>query len=370
MISNNWLSIISPEEMQILRAAGSSGRMHPVAALALREGNRQVAVNTERAARHIVDRGESWLRSLRKRLLQVDDFTAASSALGEIRAHGSLLETWCSVSPTPTVEGSGVRPEFEVDAGDGKVIIEVHSRQLDEDQVRRLADHETHLKIQHAAKVDEARSANVAMPVITFGEIEVFPTGAPMAGKVGDSVLTNTISRVASIKLNEKQVDPSKPFVLWLDLQDPEVWGLPLADELFRPLYTMASEGSVSSGPFWFALYGRAGDPLLESCGYSYRSTQMLHPGRFFQTIKSHSGPTRLSGVVYSLPRATILMENPEAAHPLPERFRAAMLKAPFFRLDLSILEWRPGLVRQIIDLDRQIIDAAIGALENFDPAA
>ena len=319
------------------------------------------------AARLIVDKNENWLRSLRRRLLQVDDFTAASSALGEIRAHGGLLETWCSVSPTPTVAGSAVQPEFEVNAGDGPVIVEVHSRQLDGDQVRRLADHHAHLKTLHAAEVAKAGSANGAKNVATFGEIVVFPTGAPVPGKAGDSVLTNTISRIASIKQNEKQVDPSKPFVLWLDLQDPVVWGIPPADELFRPLYSESKDGLVGSGPFWFALYGRAGDPLLESRGYSYRSTSMLHPGRFFQTIKSHGGPTRLSAVVFSLPRATILMENPAAMHPLPEKFRASMLKAPFFRLDLSILEWRTGLVQQNIDIERQIIEAAVTALERFD---
>lgn len=368
MNNTNWLGIITPEEIQTLRAAGSGGRVHPVAALALAQGHRQVTVNTEMAARWIVNENEEWLRSLRKRLLQVDDFTAASSALGEIRAHGGLLETWCSVSPTPTVAGSGVRPEFEVDAGDGPVIVEVHSRQLDADQVQSLADHHAHLMALHAAKVANGDSVSGAKNVVTTGEIAVFPTGAPVRGKAGDSVLTNTISRVASIKQNEKQVDPSKPFVLWLDLQDPMVWGIPPAEELFRPLYTESKEGWVGSGPFWFALYGRAGDPLLESRGYSYRSTPMLHHGRFFQTIKSHGGPTRLSAVVYALPRATILMENPAAIHPLPEKFRASMLKTPFFRLDLSILEWRTGLVQQTIDIDRQIIEAAVTALESFDP--
>lgn len=368
MNNTDWIGIITPEEIQTLRNAGTDGRVHPVAELALAEGNRQVAVNTELAARMVFEKREAWLRSLRTRLLEVDDFTAASSALGEIRAHGALLETWCSVSPTPTVTGSNVRPEFEVDAGDGPVIVEVHSRQLNEDQVGALADHHTDLIARHAAEVSQARSANIAKTIVTAGHIEVFPTGAPVPGKAGDSVQTNTISRIASIKQNEKQVDPDKPFVLWLDLQDPVVWGLPVPEELFRPIYIEAKDGYVSSGPFWFALYGRKGDPMLESRGYSYSSSPMLHNGRFFQTIKTHGGPTRLSAVVYALPRATILMENPAAIRPLPEKFRASMLKAPFFRLDLSILEWEPGLVQRTIDLDRQMIGAAVTALKRFDP--
>ena len=367
MNNTDWLGIITQEEIQTLLEAGTGERVHPVATLALAESDRQVAVNTEAAARMIFKKREPWLRSLRSRLLEIDDFTSASSALGEIRAHGALLETWCSVNPTPTVTGSNVRPEFEVDAGDGPVIVEVHSRQLDKDQVKTLVDHYTALKARHAANVVQSRLANDAKAVAITGEIEVIPTGAPVPEKAGDSVLTNTISRVASIKKDEKQVDSGKPFVLWLDLQDPVVWGVSVPEELFRPLHTEAKEGYVGSGPFWFALYGRKGDPMLESRGYSYRSTPMLHDGRFFQTIKSHGGKTRLSAVVYALPRATILMENPAAIHPLPEKFRVSMLKAPFFRLDISILEWEAGLVQRTIDIDRQMIGSAVTALERFD---
>lgn len=370
MSNTDWLGMITPEEIDMLRKAGTGGRVHPVTRLAFPETDRQVAINTETAARMIMGKEDTWLRSLRPRLLDTNDFTAASSALGEIRAHGALLETWCTVSPTPTVYGSNVRPEFEANAGDGPVVVEVHSRQLHEDELIDLEDHHTDLAERHAADVAKASSANTVKTVVTTGAIEVFPTGAPVPGKAGDTALTNTISRFASIKQNERQVDPAKPFVLWLDLQDLLVWGTSVSEELFRPLHTEAKDGQVGSGPFWFALYGRKGDPLLETRGYSYRGAAMLHDGRFFQTIKSHGGSTRLSGVVYSLPRATILMENPAAIHPLPDKFRASMLKAPFFRLDLSVLEWEAGLVQRTIDTDRQIVEAAVRALECFDPGA
>ena len=101
---------------------------------------------------------------------------------------------------------------------------------------------------------------------------EVFPTGAPDPSKKGDSVATNTISRIAAIKQNEKQVDRDKPFVLWLDLQDPGVvWGFPIAEELFSTLFTEAREGIAGCGPFWYALYGHKGDLLLESKGIPIR---------------------------------------------------------------------------------------------------
>jgi hypothetical protein len=364
----DWLGILTELEIQHLRNARIAGRTHPVAELALAEGERQVAVNTEMSARQLMQENETWLRALRPRLLDDKDFTASASALGEIRAYGALLETWCKVRPAPNVPGSKVRPEFEADAGDGPVIVEVHSRQLDNEQVASLARHDADLQARHNANVAAAKATKSSKNIVTTGVTEIFPTGAPAAGKAGDSVLTNTISRIAAVKKDEKQIDPAKPFVLWLDLQDPGVWRFPQPDELFRPLYTESKEGYVGSGPFWFALYGRKDDPMLESRGYAYRHTPMLHDGRFYQTIASHGGATRISAVVYALPRGTILMEHPAAAKPLPPHFRASMLKSPFFRLDLSMIEWRPGLVQTLIDSDRHMIDAAIAALERFDP--
>jgi hypothetical protein len=370
----DYLGIIKPEELRALRRAQRPGATHPVVNLAfapsLEQTRRRVAANTELAARLVLQSNETWLRNLRSRLLDADDFTQASSALGEIRAFGALLETWMTITPAPPIEGTNASPEFQVDNGDGTVIVEVHSRQLDEQQVKALHQHHADLQKVHSQAVDKAKAEGSVESVVTTGESEVFPTGAPDPHKAGDSVLTNTISRIASIKQTEEQIDPSKPFVLWLDLQDPTVWGLPIADELFSPLYTENKEGIVGTGGFWFALYGRKGDPLIESQGYDYRSMSLAHEGRFYQTMtKGHGGATRISAVVYSLPTATILMENPNAALPLPPRVRAAMLKLPFFRLDLSIVEWEPRLVTRTIENQKQMINAAASALTKFDAA-
>lgn len=186
--------------------------------------------------------------------------------------------------------------------------------------------------------------------------------------KAGDSVATNVISRVASVKGKEHQIDPSKPFVLWLDLQDPTVWGLSVSEVHFSPAYTEMKEGEIAPGNFWAALYGRKGDPLLVSQGYSYGSIPMAHEGRFYQTIKG--GPSRVSAFVFTLPRATVMMENPNAPWPLTPKFRAAMLKAPFFRLDLSLLDWEPGIVAGIVAAQRQAMLSAEKTLKSFDPTS
>ncbi len=335
-----------------------------MAALALSNPKAQVAYNTEHAAKQIAAADASWLTAMKPRLLDTTKFSNASSVLGELRAYGYLLETGMAVRPEPAVPGQKVVPEFEVDANDGPVIVEVHSRQLDGQQAQAIAQHHNTLAADHKKAVQQASAGQA---VVTTAVLDVMPFGAPDPAKQGDSLLTNAISRIASIKQDEHQIDPAKPFVLWLDLQDPTVWGLPISEEQLAPLYTEVKDGEVGSGALWFALYGRKGEPMIESVGCDYRIRQMLHDGRFFQTMKSHGGPTLVSAVVYSLPEATVLMEHPDASQPLPPNFRASLLKAPFFCLDRSLCEWSTGIVSARIDAEKKAVDAAATALTTFN---
>jgi hypothetical protein len=221
---DDFLGIITAEEIERLRHSRSDGNVHPLVNIA---GNRDAsnnsaltAWNTTSAARLIASKDIQWLKGLHPRLTAADDFTQASSALGEIRAYGALLDTWVKVRPAPKVLGSKVSPEFEIDNRDGAVIVEVHTRQLDEEQAALLDTAAKELKTNHAEKLELVRNSNSRRNVVTIGIKEVTPTGAPKVGKKGDTILTNTISRIASVKKDEKQVDPNKPFILWLDLQD------------------------------------------------------------------------------------------------------------------------------------------------------
>jgi len=370
MAASHYLGIITETEIQTLRSPAKNGARHPVATLALSEPRHQVAINTEQAARQIAQKDQPWLSALKPRLIDRSDFTNASSALGEVRAYGALLETGMKVKPKPQVPGKKVVPEFDVNAGDGAVIIEVHSRQLDSAQAQAMSEHQKRHRAEHRIAVEEAKTAGKE-GVITSAAIGVIPLGAPNPNKKGDSVLTNAISRICSIKEDEKQIDPAKPFVLWLDLQDPLVWGPSIAEQQLAPLYTESKDGAVGTGALWFALYGRKDDPMIETEGFTYRVRKMLHDGRFFQIMKAHGGPTRVSAVVYSVPRATVLMENPlensSAALPLPPHFRAELLKTPFFCLDRSICEWKPGLVKAHINMERATVEAAAKALLAFN---
>jgi hypothetical protein len=99
----------------------------------------------------------------------------------------------------------------------------------------------------------------------------------------------------------------------------------------------------------------------IEMQGCDYRQIAMLHPGRFALS-------TKISAVVYSLPKATVLMEHPAPARFLPARFRASMLKAPFFRLEFSLCEWKPGLVKSQMYAAHDMVSTAAKALLAFNP--
>jgi hypothetical protein len=357
----DYLGVISPRALEQLQKSLKLGTYHPLLALSFSDPPHQVATNTGMAARHVIQTNETWLRSLKPRLLHTSDTANASSALGEIRAYGSLLETGMTVRPTPIVPGKKVRPEFEVNAGDGPVTVEVHTRQLDANQAKSLEAHHTKLQQTHKANVAKATAAGNRM-AITTGAIGVTPFGAPDHSKPGDSVLTNTISRICGIKKDDRQIDPAKPFVLWLDLQDPTVWGyLSISSGQLVPMYTESKDGAAGSGGLWYALYGKKNDPMMQMQGLDYRSVPMLHDGRFALSAG-------ISAVIYSLPKATVLFENPKPARPLPVRCRVSLLKAPFFRLDLSICEWSSGLVRSTVDLQKTMAAAAVSTLVGSNP--
>jgi hypothetical protein len=353
----DFLGHLSAYEIERLRASVCDGQRHPVAALALADGPDQVKTNTERAARAISRVNDAWLAAIKSRLVDTTDFTNASSALGEIRAYGALLEAGLTVKTGPAVTGKRVVPEFEVDAGDGPIVIEVHSRQLAGEQAQALRTHHKQLR----DSLEAAKKANPGKALVATSAIDVTPLGAPNPEKPDDSVLTNAISRICSIKATERQSDSTKAFVLWLDLQDPTVWGVPIFDEQLAPLWTEQA-GKVGSGALWFALYGRKGDPMIEMRSCDYREIAMLHDGRFEKT-------SQLSAVVFSLPSLTVLMEHPAPTFPLPPALRASLLRLPFFGLDRSVCEWKPGLVRSHIDVQHEAVAAAAKALAASNPA-
>lgn len=189
----------------------------------------------------------------------------------------------------------------------------------------------------------------------------MYPLGRPNPFKEEDFGLTNAISRISSIKKNEKQLDKTKPFVLWLDLQDPTVWGLPISSEQLAPLYTENNGGNVGTGALWFALYGCKNDPMIEMQHGDYQIVSMLHHGKFAQS-------EQVSAVIYSMPHATVLMEHPNPTLRIPAKFRASLLKLPFFKLDRSVCEWEADIIASCIEVEKKVVAATAKALVDANP--
>jgi hypothetical protein len=325
---------------------------HPLVSVALHPGapqqHRQIAVNTCRALRHVLRNFPKWAQNLKPRLLAAKDWTNAQSALAELRACGALLEAGFPVQ-LGTKDASGAKPEFHVSVDGVETIVEVWTRSLSKEERDRI-------KAQQAAS---SRTEEVDGGTITTSVAATAPFATPDPSKKGDSVLTNVISKIAGIKEREHQAHDRRPFVLWIDLQS-EALIFDYSHQL-QPL--MSWNGTVASGGYWHALYGRKGDVLLEFGGGRIRTNVMRHEGRYYQQMKKHGGPTRVSGCIFSSPKTTVMMEHPTAVFPLTASFRRQLINLPWFEIDLSLANWSDHLVERTVHLQREFIAAVVAAL-------
>lgn len=363
----HFLEILTLQETKNLRGSGQIHRCHPVVALYDTKPDDQVRVNSERMAKHINNHDQQWLQSLKNRLLDTTDFSNPASALGEIRAYGALIEAGFTVNPRPKVNNNV--PDFEVSARDDqKVIVEVHTKQMDTFQDQEIKENRQELQERHDKAVEDAGENSIGKNIVTSSVHEVIPLGAPNPEKEGDSILTNAISRIARIKENENQVDQNLPFILWLDCQDKYTWGVSVDEAQLFPLWTENKDGIVGCGAFWHAFYGKKNGLLIETRFPEYRTANMLHEGRYRMISKNHNGPTRISAVVISLPTTTVLFENPSPNQSISSPCRITLLKLPWFKLEYSYGEFSHGLVSKIINIEHERIECLAKALLQSNP--
>jgi len=88
----------------------------------------------------------------------------------------------------------------------------------------------------------------------------------------------------------------------------------------------------------------------------------MQHEGRYFQVMK-HGDPTRVSAFIFSSPKTTALMENPEPANTISPSFRKRALNLPWFEMDLSLMNWSDGLVKEMVRIQREYIASVVAAM-------
>jgi hypothetical protein len=276
------------------------------------------------ALRPVLDEFPHWVKGLRNRLLDGKDWSAAESALAEIRACGDLLRAGFSLEIEKASQANN-KPEFHATANGKLTIVEVWNRNL----------------------------ANSQGPT-------GHPFGPPNPEKEGDSVLSNVIQRVAAIKEREHQSNELHPFVIWADLQSVETMRFDYKEHLL-PLMTW--NGALESGGYWHALYGRKGDRIAEMSSGRTQMNRMQHEGRFYQKMK-HGGPTRISAFVFASPTATAVLENPVTPNPLPSACRQLSVELPRFDITLSQMDWSEGIVAKTVAVQREMIEGVLGILQ------
>lgn len=305
------------------------GLLHPRA----RSGSdERVIFNTDIALKHIVEHHRNWLKSLKPRLLNVDDYSTSSGALGEIRAFGYLLQTGISVNPIGKA-GS----DFLLTDGEEKAFVEVHSKQSNPDEAEALENFHN----QTFSNLDVNEQDNQRWYVVQHGTI---PLGRP---KPGETITENAISKLASIKGKEHQMSPDETSILWLDFQDKT---LDLLDAIDRVLPLTTHNNAFHSGELWYAFYGWKDAPIYEAFRLDMLLgdvVKMRHDGRFRQD-------TKLDAVIISFSGDTIILENPYSQKPIKPWLWKRLVLLPRFNFQMSYTNWPAANLRKRIELEKE----------------
>jgi len=172
--------------------------------------------------------------------------------------------------------------------------------------------------------------------------IETAPFGLP--ARPIDNVQGEAVSRIAQAKGDESQLEGHDAYVLWMDFQDPLLWGLVPDLGQVRPFYTF--RGAATSGAFWSAFYGRTGMPVFDSLSFEsgdHSIYRMEFEGRFAR-------PSALDLAVFALISGTVVYQNPNRSTDLPGDFFRKLHLLPGIKPELCWLDWpnRGGLAPRV----------------------
>jgi hypothetical protein len=316
-----WGEVLDLGDLASLVATGP--RRHPLERILVPTPDAQaVASRTTSALCRALGAGSaSWKTAIGKRLISSDEADAAS-ALGEIRAFGTLLAAGLDAQPVPNKKKP--TPDFEV-------LWQQRARVSVEVQTRRLSDNE----LQAIASASAPQAGQPGWVAIT--ERVVTPFGKPRRAEPGtpaaENVTANVVQKIAQTKLHSDQLKAG-PTVLWLDFQEDMV-GFATRTEAAVPV--SASQGRWWSGALWFAAYGWKGAPLFEGAclgpWIGWNSVTMQHEGRFNQGCTP-------SLIVVSFEDGVVALEHPSPAHRVPRWFLVRLMRLTEFVFERSWLDW------------------------------
>ncbi|MEG4072217.1 hypothetical protein QUA30_05945 [Microcoleus sp. Pol14C2] len=329
---------LSESEIEKIENTTIKDRCHPVKRLLYPkdrgERDSQVIVNTERSFRHLKQHHTQWLRNLKPRLLNIDDYSTSSGALGEIRALGAILEAGISVEP---IRRNGA--DFLVEDNQEKVLIEVHSKQFYDEESESLEKFYNDLR-NEMTKSDRKTG-------LVIGEHKTVPFGKP---KKDENVTANAIRKLCAIKKREHQMSTDYTSILWLDFQD-EVWEL--LDTVDRVLPVRTWNRAFYSGEFWYAFYGWKDAPIFEQFSLDTLLNpvvKMGHAGRFINSTE----PTKLDAVIISFSRNTVILENPFSKKAIKPSLWKKLISLPWFNFEYSYTNWPAMNLIQTIELEQE----------------
>lgn len=337
-----FLEFMNEQEIGAITATKMRDFLHPVRALLIADNGRSNAVkfNTRNAIENVSNKDRHWLNSVKPRLLQTGDYSDAASALAEIRAYGSLLSAGIPVKPVATKRRKP-SPDFAISRKPRDILIEVHIKMLDGDTAAEL-------RRFHTEPFTFKEGEHVAVR-----ETSVSPFGKP---DKGEYALENAISRVSSIKEDERQFGKSDFNILWIDFQH-ESWYFegPLAA---MPLYN-ADLGNYLSGYVWYAFYGIEGLPMFELASFEKKALRqgkgLAHNGRYFRKTNGEF-ESIVDLAVVSWGRKSILLENPNRGQQLTDGTWCKLMQTPHLDYASSWIDWPEKFLEERIALTHKML--------------
>ena len=293
----------------------------------------------------------SWLLTFcKKRLVNEKDRRNLCAALGELRAYADLLELpFINVEPHASNQGG---TDFSLkSSASGSVIakIEVFTQNPKPNSAEIIGE-----SISHTADGFEFKT--------TMREITPFTNIA--CSKIGDTIALDAISKICSIKQKEEQIDDSVPTLYYVDLQTI----IPEFSTLYNYKPISSFSGSISSGVYWQAIYGRRGDMVAEGLRQGDRRVStMQHNGRFSDA----SSPSKACAFIFRENRTSkhnddpiVCFENPFTC--LPDLIVMSLKCCPLLNWELSVMQMLQGDLRKYIDMQNDIIQRCINAIQTL----
>lgn len=298
--------------------------------------------NVKAAFNSIMSKNPEWLKKIKNRLINNTDYSQPSSALGELRCYGYLLDAFTGYTVKPIDTSFTPTPDFSITNKNEIVEIEVNTPQMNGEERKELEQfHNQQKSIAH-------NKLCIGVHVTT-----------PFGRKNAKCVTENVIHKITSIKEDEAQFSKKACSILWVDLQDSHMNSINDRCRASCPIFTGKGYSSMEdyfSNELWYATYASKGTPIFESVnlvkGIPVKELpKVTYDGRFCKKRKSI-----VDAIIFSLPHNTIIYENPYSKHKIPKWFIETVQNVRWFSYQGSKLNFPDHILRKQLRIDRKII--------------